>query len=199
WQMEGDDISLLVGGPDGLAPACLDRAAERWSLSALTLPHPLVRVLIAEQVYRAWGINHNHPYHRSSRARTYRMQQRIPLKDPYHELRIFRMRMVLAVLVMLVLFGVLIGRYFHLQVVEYERYRTESDRNRVQLLPVAPRRGLIFDRSGELLADNLASFSLDIVKERVDNLDDTIKRLRALVDIDDRDVEKFHRRLRDRR
>ena len=127
------------------------------------------------------------------------MQQRITLKDPYHELRIFRMRMVLAVLVMLVLFGVLIGRYFHLQVVEYERYRTESDRNRVQLLPVAPRRGLIFDRSGELLADNLASFSLDIVKERVDNLDDTIKRLRALVDIDDRDVEKFHRRLRDRR
>src|SRR5690606_31241846 len=97
------------------------------------------------------------------------------------------------------LFGVLIGRYFHLQVVEYERYRTESDRNRVQLLPVAPRRGLIFDRSGELLADHLASFSLDIVKERVDNLDDTIKRLRALVDIDDRDVEKFHRRLRDRR
>jgi|SRR5690606_6829761 len=65
WQMEGDDISLLVGGPDGLAPACLDRAAERWSLSALTLPHPLVRVLIAEQVYRAWSINHNHPYHRS--------------------------------------------------------------------------------------------------------------------------------------
>lgn len=65
WQMEGDDISLLVGGPDGLAPACLDRAAERWSLSALTLPHPLVRVLIAEQIYRAWSINHNHPYHRS--------------------------------------------------------------------------------------------------------------------------------------
>lgn len=65
WQMEGDDISLLVGGPDGLAPACLERAAERWSLSALTLPHPLVRVLLAEQLYRAWTINSNHPYHRS--------------------------------------------------------------------------------------------------------------------------------------
>jgi 23S rRNA (pseudouridine1915-N3)-methyltransferase len=65
WQMEGDDVSLLVGGPDGLDPRCLDRAAEKWSLSALTLPHPLVRVLIAEQLYRAWSINHNHPYHRA--------------------------------------------------------------------------------------------------------------------------------------
>jgi 23S rRNA (pseudouridine1915-N3)-methyltransferase len=65
WQMEGDDISLLVGGPDGLDARCLDRAAEKWSLSALTLPHPLVRVLIAEQLYRAWSINRNHPYHRA--------------------------------------------------------------------------------------------------------------------------------------
>ena len=65
WQMEGDDVSLLVGGPDGLASSCLERASERWSLSALTLPHPLVRVLFAEQIYRAWSINHNHPYHRS--------------------------------------------------------------------------------------------------------------------------------------
>ena len=64
WQMDGDDISLLVGGPDGLASECLARAAEKWSLSALTLPHPLVRVLLAEQLYRAWSINANHPYHR---------------------------------------------------------------------------------------------------------------------------------------
>ena len=65
WQMEGDDVSLLVGGPDGLDARCLDRAAEKWSLSALTLPHPLVRVLLAEQLYRAWSINQNHPYHRA--------------------------------------------------------------------------------------------------------------------------------------
>jgi 23S rRNA (pseudouridine1915-N3)-methyltransferase len=55
---------LLVGGPDGLASECLARAEQRWSLSALTLPHPLVRVLLAEQIYRAWTINNNHPYHR---------------------------------------------------------------------------------------------------------------------------------------
>jgi 23S rRNA (pseudouridine1915-N3)-methyltransferase len=65
WQLSGDNFSLLVGGPDGLAPDCLSRATERWSLSALTLPHPLVRVLIAEQLYRAWSINNNHPYHRA--------------------------------------------------------------------------------------------------------------------------------------
>ena len=64
WQLEGDNISLLVGGPDGLADACLQRANQRWSLSALTLPHPLVRIVLAEQLYRAWTINSHHPYHR---------------------------------------------------------------------------------------------------------------------------------------
>ena len=64
WLQDGRDISLLVGGPDGLAPSCLDRAQEVWRLSALTLPHPLVRVLVAEQIYRAWSLLNNHPYHR---------------------------------------------------------------------------------------------------------------------------------------
>ncbi len=64
WQMSGDNYSLLIGGPDGLSEACLDRAERRWSLSELTLPHPLVRILLAEQLYRAWTITVNHPYHR---------------------------------------------------------------------------------------------------------------------------------------
>ncbi len=64
WQMSGDNYSLLIGGPDGLSPPCLARATQRWSLSNLTLPHPLVRVLLAEQLYRAWTITVNHPYHR---------------------------------------------------------------------------------------------------------------------------------------
>jgi len=65
WLQDGRDVSLLVGGPDGLSDACLERAGQRWSLSALTLPHPLVRVLLAEQLYRAWTVINNHPYHRS--------------------------------------------------------------------------------------------------------------------------------------
>lgn len=64
WQQAGRDVALLVGGPEGLAPACLHRANQQWSLSPLTLPHPLVRIVVAEQLYRAWSILANHPYHR---------------------------------------------------------------------------------------------------------------------------------------
>jgi 23S rRNA (pseudouridine1915-N3)-methyltransferase len=65
WQMSGDNYSILIGGPDGLSQGCLARADQCWSLSDLTLPHPLVRVLLAEQLYRAWTITVNHPYHRA--------------------------------------------------------------------------------------------------------------------------------------
>jgi 23S rRNA (pseudouridine1915-N3)-methyltransferase len=65
WQHLGSDVALLIGGPDGLSQACRDRAVQQWSMSALTLPHALVRVLLAEQLYRAWAINANHPYHRA--------------------------------------------------------------------------------------------------------------------------------------
>ena len=65
WQMDGRDICLIIGGPDGLSKECLARADMRWSLSDLTLPHPLVRIVLMEQMYRAWTINANHPYHRS--------------------------------------------------------------------------------------------------------------------------------------
>ncbi len=61
---QGNHVALLVGGPEGLAPQCRSAARESWSLSDLTLPHPLVRVLMAEQLYRAWSILKGHPYHR---------------------------------------------------------------------------------------------------------------------------------------
>lgn len=66
WLQNGQDIALLVGGPDGLAPACMARAETRWSLSRLTLPHMLVRVVVAEQLYRAWTVLQGHPYHRGT-------------------------------------------------------------------------------------------------------------------------------------
>lgn len=65
WLQDGRDIALLVGGPDGLAPACIERCELRWSLSQLTLPHGLVRIVVAEQLYRAWSVLVNHPYHRA--------------------------------------------------------------------------------------------------------------------------------------
>jgi 23S rRNA (pseudouridine1915-N3)-methyltransferase len=65
WMADGPDLALLVGGPEGLAPECREAAELLWSLSPLTMPHPLVRVVVAEQLYRAWSLLRNHPYHRA--------------------------------------------------------------------------------------------------------------------------------------
>ncbi len=64
WRLAGRDVALLIGGPDGLCPQLSASADRRWSLSPLTLPHPLVRVILAEQLYRAWTLLVGHPYHR---------------------------------------------------------------------------------------------------------------------------------------
>lgn len=64
WMGDGRDVALLVGGPEGIEAAVSAAADERWSLSPLTLPHPLVRIVVAEQLYRAWSIIKGHPYHR---------------------------------------------------------------------------------------------------------------------------------------
>jgi 23S rRNA (pseudouridine1915-N3)-methyltransferase len=64
WQLESDDVALVIGGPDGLEPAFRQAAHERIRLSDLTLPHAMARVLLIEQLYRAWSINAGHPYHR---------------------------------------------------------------------------------------------------------------------------------------
>ena len=65
WMQLGAPVCLLVGGPDGLGADCVARASEHWSLSRLTLPHGLVRVAVAEALYRAWSVLEHHPYHRA--------------------------------------------------------------------------------------------------------------------------------------
>jgi 23S rRNA (pseudouridine1915-N3)-methyltransferase len=64
WQLSGDDVALIIGGPDGIEPAFRQAAHERVRLSDLTLPHAMARVLLIEQLYRAWSVNAGHPYHR---------------------------------------------------------------------------------------------------------------------------------------
>ena len=64
WQLEADDVALIIGGPDGIEPAFRNAAHERIRLSDLTLPHAFARVLLIEQLYRAWSVNAGHPYHR---------------------------------------------------------------------------------------------------------------------------------------
>jgi len=65
WQTVGKNIALIIGGPDGLSDKITSMAQEKWSLSNLTLPHPMVRVIISEAIYRAWTVTNNHPYHRA--------------------------------------------------------------------------------------------------------------------------------------
>ena len=65
WMQSGDDIALIIGGADGLSSSCLASCKARWSLSAHTLPHGLARIIVTEQIYRAWSMMNNHPYHRA--------------------------------------------------------------------------------------------------------------------------------------
>ncbi len=64
WRLQARNVNLMVGGPEGLAPEVRARSEQRWSLSPLTLPHPLVRILLGEQLYRAWTVLSGHPYHK---------------------------------------------------------------------------------------------------------------------------------------
>ena len=119
------------------------------------------------------------------------MAERLALKDTFVERRIFASRVAAAGVVVSALLLIVVGRYFSLQIIHHEIYRTQSDRNRVQLQPVPPKRGLIFDRNGALLAENRPSYSLTIVKERVDDLDQTLALLGELIEIDADHLKKF--------
>jgi len=127
------------------------------------------------------------------------MAYRIALKDPQREQSVFAARSLTAVIIVLALLGVLLTRYYSLQISEFETYRTASERNRVQLQPLPPKRGLIYDRNGVLLADNRPSYTLSLIVERVKNMDATLAALRELVDISDSDLERFETRRSQRR
>ncbi len=124
------------------------------------------------------------------------MPQPVALKDPQLEARIIGARTVAAVLVVLVALGIIATRYHTLQIDEFESYRTQSERNRVHLQPLPPKRGLIFDRNGVLLADNRPSFILSLVPERIDDLEATVADIANLVAISDNDRERFERELK---
>jgi penicillin-binding protein 2 len=127
------------------------------------------------------------------------MSSRIALKNTQREQAIYGARTLFAVIAVFVLLGALVARYYALQIRDYETYSTASDRNRVQLQPLPPKRGLIFDRNGVLLADNRPSYTLSVIVERVDALDETLAQLRQLVRIEASDEEKFRERAARRR
>ena len=127
------------------------------------------------------------------------MPQQIALKDSYLESRIYGARTVTSITIVVALLGLILARYYSLQVTEYEVYRTQSDRNRVQLQPLPPKRGLIYDRNGVLLADNRPSYLLSIVVERVADLDATLAEVSSLLPVSETDVANFRKKLPRRR
>jgi penicillin-binding protein 2 len=118
------------------------------------------------------------------------------LKNHHLEQIIFRNRIQFAFLTVGLLSLVLVGRIFFLQVIQYERYQTASDENRIQVVPLPPTRGLIFDRNNKLLADNKPNFSLSIVVEKSPDIEKTLKLLTSLVEIKDYQLERFHKRIK---
>ncbi len=123
------------------------------------------------------------------------MLPQFDLKDPQLESRVNGTRTILAIGLVMISLCVVLMRYYELQVTEYETYRTQSERNRVQLQPLPPRRGLIFDRHGVPLADNRPSYMLSIVRERVPDLDATLADLQAVLPISQGDLETFRKKL----
>jgi len=119
-----------------------------------------------------------------------------PLKDSESERRIFTVRAIIAAVFLLVLIGVLIARYYTLQVVDFETYTTISESNRVHLQHIAPKRGLIFDANGVLVAENQPTHTLTIYKDRVDDLDATLQLLSELLNISPEDLDQFRVRLK---
>lgn len=127
------------------------------------------------------------------------MQESQQFKDHQREAKIFRSRVVVMAVFMLLLVSILVYRYYDLQIVNYEEYATQSDRNRVHVQPVPPTRGLIFDRNGELLADNKASFTLSVVSGDATELNNTIELLKSLIEISASDLGKFYKAQKQRR
>lgn len=115
------------------------------------------------------------------------------IRNGQAELNLFIRRSFIAFLVVLALAGVLLTNLYHLQITDHDSYQTRSNGNRIKLLPVAPTRGLIYDRNGKVLAENLTYFGLYIVSEKVDNLDETLQELKMLVGLTDADIENFYK------
>ncbi|MDH3640846.1 MAG: penicillin-binding protein 2 [Gammaproteobacteria bacterium] len=127
------------------------------------------------------------------------MSPSLSIKDTSLERRVFSGRALLLFIVATALVLGLVVRLLQLQVWEYDTYQTRSEDNRIQVQPLAPPRGLIYDRHGVLLADNRPVYSLALVSERIADLDALIKELQGLVNVNDEDIEGFGERLKRRR
>jgi len=127
------------------------------------------------------------------------MLKREQLKDDYLENRLIRRRLVLAAVFILLLLGLVLGRLYVLQIVEYQHFSTLSDSNRIRIKALPPTRGLIFDRNGVVMANNLPTYRLEIVREQVEDLEITLQQLQQYVDYDEQDLKRFRQASKRRR
>ncbi|MGM8849277.1 penicillin-binding protein 2 [Salinicola sp. V024] len=121
-------------------------------------------------------------------------KRRENVKNHEREVRVFRNRSLVAVLIIVLMAGALFSRLVYLQVIEHDVFITRSDSNRMRVEPLPPRRGLIYDRNGKLLAENRPTYNLTIVRERVDDLDTTLQRLIDILDLPESEVDAFRAR-----
>jgi penicillin-binding protein 2 len=123
------------------------------------------------------------------------MAKRITLKDPHREFSLFVRRLVLAALFVLLLSCVLLGRLFYLQISQHDLYTTLSLQNQFELIPIEPTRGLIYDRNGVLIAENIPIFSLDLIPNHIKNVNALIHSLQEIITITPDDIQTFHKAL----
>src|SRR5210317_1121594 len=114
-----------------------------------------------------------------------------PIKDIHSERRLFLARVILAAVISIVLLGIVVARLVQLQVFDHELFAEKSQGNRVRIEPVPPIRGLVFDRKGRVIAENLPAYQLELIPEQVDDLDDTLKRLASINLIESEDIQRF--------
>src|SRR5690606_14221035 len=123
----------------------------------------------------------------------------VEVRDTERELYQLRLRLVIAMTLVLVCFGVLVARFVYLQVYRYEDFHAQAEDNRIALVPASPGRGLIFDRNGVLLAENVSAYTLEIAPKGAAKLEETIAALSGIVEITPRDRQRFRRLLEDSR
>ncbi|WP_194437098.1 penicillin-binding protein 2 [Vibrio fluminensis] len=127
------------------------------------------------------------------------LRKRTKIRDYQAESRLFASRAIVAFLGIVVMMGLLVANLYNIQVNQYQDYKTRSNDNRIKVVPIAPNRGLIYDRNGILLAENRPVFSLEITPEKIKDMDDTIARLQDILEITPEQVERFQKERRQTR
>ncbi|MFY2509418.1 penicillin-binding protein 2 [Vibrio pectenicida] len=117
-------------------------------------------------------------------------------RDYQEEAKLFKSRAITAFIGIITVVGILVANLYNIQINQYQDYKTRSNDNRIKIVPIAPNRGLIYDRNGKLLAENRPVFSLEIIPEKIKNMQVTIKRLRKYLDITPEQIESFERERR---